>query len=117
MKRNILLLLSVIVICCMTSCSSNTSLYSWYDYEDATYKYYKNPDEKKQEKMMNQYAKMLQNQKGTRKIVPPGLNAEYGFMLVKAGKKEEGLALLKKEIELYPESKNYITRIINQLEK
>lgn len=117
MKNYTPLWLLIIVIFGTVSCSSSTSLYSWYNYEDATYNYYKNPDEKKQEKMMNQYAKMLQNQKGTRKVVPPGLNAEYGFMLVKAGKKEEGLALLQKEIELYPESEKYISRIINQLKK
>ena len=38
-------------------------------------------------------------------------------MLLKQGKKEEGLALLKREIELYPESANFIGRIIKQFEK
>ena len=35
----------------------------------------------------------------------------------KAGKKEEGLALLKAEIKAYPESEKFISRIIKQLEK
>ena len=50
-------------------------------------------------------------------VVPPGTNAEYGFLLYKAGKKQEGIALLKEEIRLYPESERFISRIINQLEK
>jgi hypothetical protein len=61
---------------------------------------------------MNQF-----KQKGIRKVVPPGVNAEYGYLLYKAGKKEEGLALLKAEIKAYPESETFISRIIKQLEK
>ncbi|MCM1079394.1 MAG: DUF4810 domain-containing protein [Bacteroidales bacterium] len=117
MKKSTLFLLSGAVVTALSACGPSKTLYSWYDYEDATYKYTKNPDEKHQEKMMNQYAKVLQKQKGTRKTVQPGLYAEYGYMLVKAGKKEEGLELMNKEIELYPESKAYVSRIIEQLKK
>lgn len=49
--------------------------------------------------------------------MPPGMYAEYGYLLYKTGKKDEGLAFLKKEVELYPESDTYISRIIKQLEK
>jgi hypothetical protein len=50
-------------------------------------------------------------------VVPPGVNAEYGFLLYKAGKKDEGIALLRAEIAAYPESEKFILRIIKQLEK
>jgi len=50
-------------------------------------------------------------------VAPPGVNAEYGYLLVKAGQKEEGLTLLKQEVALYPESEKFISRIIKQLEK
>jgi hypothetical protein len=50
-------------------------------------------------------------------VPPPGINAEYGFLLCKAGKKEQGITLLKEEMRLYPESQKYISRIINQLTK
>ena len=56
-------------------------------------------------------------QKAARGVVPPGVNAEYGYLLVKAGKKEEGLTLLKEEARLYPESEKFISRIIKQLQK
>ena len=49
--------------------------------------------------------------------MPPGLYAEYGFLLYKTGKKEEGLNYMKQEKALYPESDAYISRIIKQLEK
>jgi hypothetical protein len=102
----------------MVSCATTEKpLYSWYDSEDATYQYTKKGEEKLLIKAMEQYEMVIKKQKGTRGIVPPGANAEYGFFLFKAGKKEEGLALLKEEMNLYPESEKFISRIIKQLEK
>jgi hypothetical protein len=101
----------------LTSCSSTKPLYSWYDSEDAAYQYTKKLTDKDLAEAMAQYKMVIEQQKGSRATVPPGVNAEYGYMLVKAGKKAEGLALLKSEMELYPESKVFISRIVNQLEK
>jgi len=111
--------LFIIVGCviAMTSCSTQKSLYSWYDSEDATYTYTKRGTEETLTKAMAQYEKVINKQKGIRKTVPPGVNAEYGFLLYKTGKKEEGLALLKAKIKAYPESEKCISRIIKQLEK
>ena len=105
------------VIAFLASCGSTKSLYSWYDYEDATYQYNKKRTDELKVKMMDQYLKLIQKQKGMRKVVPPGLYAEYGYALYMSGKKEEGLNYLKQEIKLYPESESYISRIIKQLEK
>lgn len=109
----------IFAICMMAlaSCQSNQSLYSWYDSEDATYDYIKRGTEEKLTEAMAQYEKVIKKQKGLRKTVPPGVNAEYGFLLYKAGKKEEGLTLLRAESQAYPESEKFISRIIKQLEK
>ncbi len=101
----------------MASCTTTNNLYSWYDYEDATYQYSKRQTEELQVKMLAQYQKLIDKQNGVRGVVPPGLYAEYGFLLYKAGKKEEGLQFLKQETTLYPESEKYISRIVKQLEK
>jgi hypothetical protein len=114
MKKFFILAIGVMA---MTSCQTQQSLYSWYGSEDATYTYTKRGTEEALAKAMAQYEKVINNQKGLRKVVPPGVNAEYGYLLYKAGKKEEGLALLRAEIKAYPESKKFISRIINQLEK
>lgn len=109
----------VYAICMMAlaSCQTQQSLYSWYDSEDATYTYIKRGTEETLAKAMAQYEKVINKQKGLRNVVPPGVNAEYGFLLYKAGKQAEGLALLRAEIAAYPESEKFISRIINQLEK
>lgn len=114
MKKSFLL---AVLAVALTSCSSTKNLYSWYNYEDATYQYNKKPTEELQAKVIEQYQKLSENQKGIRGVVPPGLYSEYGYLLYKVGKKEEGLKYLKQEVELYPESDVYISKIIKQLEK
>lgn len=114
MKKILLALLAIMTI---MSCTTTSTLYSWYDYENITYQYSKKRTDELQIKVLEQYQKLAEKQKGTRGVVPPGLNAEYGYLLYKTGKQEEGLKLLKEEINLYPESEKYISRIIKQLEK
>ena len=109
--------LAAICMMALASCQTQKSLYSWYDSEDATYQYTKRLTDEKLEKAMAQYLKVISKQKGVRRVVPPGVNAEYGYLLYKAGKREEGLELLRNEIKAYPESEKFISRIINQLEK
>ena len=49
--------------------------------------------------------------------MPPGVYADYGYILLQIGKTDEGKELLMKEVELYPESKIFIDRILKMLER
>jgi len=111
------LFIAAVVAFALSSCNTTRTLYSWHDYEDATYQYSKKATKELEVRMLEEYKKVIEKQKGTRGEVPPGLYAEYGYQLYKSGKKEEGLNFMKKEITLYPESDKYISRIIKQLEK
>lgn len=117
MKKILFSVAIVVATLSLTSCKSTQKLYSWYNYEDITYQYSKKSTDELQVKVLEQYKKLTDNQKGVRGVVPPGLYAEYGFLLYKTGREAEGLEFLKKEISLYPESETYISRIIKQLEK
>lgn len=117
MKKILYMGVLALIALITTSCTSTQHLYSWYNYEDIVYQYSKNPNEKLQAKVIEQYKAVIERQRGTRATVPPGLYAEYGFLLYKTGKKEEGIKFMKQEIELYPESEMYISRIIKQIEK
>lgn len=101
----------------LSACSTTTTLYSWYDYENKSYQYQKKNTDDTFNKAMKEYLKVIDKQNGTRHSVPPGLNAEYGYMLFKSGKKDEAVKYFQQEISLYPESEKYISRIIKQLEK
>ena len=61
-----------------------------------------------------------------RLVTPPGMYAELGFLYCMGfgpaeisgeDQRKLGIEYLKKEIELYPESEMYVSRIINQFEK
>lgn len=99
------------------SCTTKKPLYSWGDYGDATYSYLKDSDEDAIEDLLKNYKDMIKNQNGTRKTVPPGIYADYGYLLMQEGRTEEGRRMFKKEIELYPESRIFIDRILKMLEQ
>lgn len=107
---------AVIIFITLAACGNN-KLYSWYDYEETSYKYSKTLTEKSREKLIKQYEKMIEKQSEARGVVPPGLYAEYGFLLYKLDQQEKGIGFMRKEIDLYPESEIYISRIIKQLEQ
>lgn len=113
-KITLFFLISVVLFSCG---SSETSLYSWYKSDKAYYNYIRKQNPKSYKKLKSEYQKVLTRQNGTRKTVPPGINAEYGYMLCKEGKMEEGKQYLNEEMNLYPESSTFISNILKQMEK
>lgn len=101
----------------MASCSVNKPLYSWGRYEHVSYNYLKNQDDKSVQDLLKTYETLIKNQDGSRQTVPPGVYADYGFLLLQLNKVEEGKAMLAKEVELYPESAALVERILKMTEK
>jgi hypothetical protein len=99
------------------SCSAPKGLYSWDKYQEASYGYLKKADEKSIDNIMEQYQNVIKKQKGTRKVTPPGMLADYGFFLIQRGDLKAGKENLNKEILLYPESKIFIDRILKLIEE
>ena len=117
MKTLILLIgfiLSIIIVGCGTT--SKDTFY-WGDYSTTLYEYKKNPGEETFEAHKKELMSLMEYSTENNKTVPPGLNAEYGYILLKEGFEDEGLEYLSKEIELYPESAPFINRIKNEYNK
>lgn len=111
-----LLFISSLVLLLTTSCSvKQPALYSWSSYSDATYNYIKSHSDEDKARLIKTYESIIKKQKGTRKCVPPGVYADYGYLLIESGEKDKGKEMLEKEIALYPESKVFIERIIKNL--
>ena len=144
MKR---ILTIVLVSFAFTSCGITSSLYYWggmqngaTTYENLAYKKY---DKQTPESLCNlicMYEDIVSNPGGTRRMPPPGICAEYGYMLLIPENAvifaehatalqrrtfasgdyasffpEKGKELLQKEIELYPESAKFIAPLIERL--
>ncbi|HOF55045.1 MAG TPA: DUF4810 domain-containing protein [Prolixibacteraceae bacterium] len=113
--KNLFALLFFILL--FSSCTVQQPLYSWSKYEQASYNYLKNSDANSAQFLIETYQKIIDKQEGTRKIVPPGVYADYGFILLQSDKEEEGKTMLLKEVETYPESKVFITNVLKILEQ
>ena len=110
------LLIVILLASLLISCQSPSSLYEWRGYDDALYNYSQKRDEISKEKLIRVYEQIIANPGGTTQRVPPGVFADYGFLLLSSGNKTKGLEMLQKEIVLYPESKVFIDRIIKRAE-
>lgn len=144
MKKLFVLLL---VTFCLTSCGLTSSLYYWGGSQNGATTYenlaYKNYDKQTPEsicKLICMYEDIVTHPGGIRNMPPPGICAEYGYMLLIPENAEifakyatsmqkrtfasteyatffpvKGKELMLKEIELYPESAKFIAPLIERL--
>ncbi len=108
--------LLVLVVALCSSCSRG--LYNWCDYEKTSFNYYKKQSPQAMEDLMLTYQTMINKQRQSkRKVLPPGIHAEFGYLLLKKGRKAEGVEQMNEEMDLYPESKIFISRIVKLAEQ
>ena len=144
MKKVFVLLL---VTFCLISCGMTTSLYYWggshngaTTYENLAYKNYDKQTPESICKLICMYEDIVTHPGGIRNMPPPGICAEYGYMLLIPENAEifakhatstqkrtfvsteyatffpqKGKELMLKEIELYPESAKFIAPLIERL--
>lgn len=101
----------------LASCATQKPLYTWGKYEITSYNYLKNTNDKSTKELIKTFQNIIERQKGSRGVVPPGIYADYGFVLLQANRVEEGKAMLTREISVYPESKVFIDRILKIVER
>jgi hypothetical protein len=86
-----------------------TTMYYWGDYEDSLYNYYKNPAEV--EELTETLAVIIEKGKPDGRV-PPGIYAEYGYLLLISGNTGEAIVYFKKERSTWPESCKFMDRMI-----
>ena len=115
MKKHLIAAAAVLIL---ASCARQKPLYDWHDYDDTSYGYQKDSDKESIEDVLGSYKDIVKEQKdGTRKAVPPGVYADYGFLLLQNGRTKKGSQMLEREVKLYPESKIFIDRILKMIEE
>ena len=81
MKKIILISITIFLL---ASCTTQKPLYTWGKYESTSYNYLKNSDEASTQQLIETYQEIINKQKGTRGVVPPGIYADYGQNLKNA---------------------------------
>ena len=144
MKKLIILTVAVL---CLASCGMTSSLYYWGGVQNGATAYehlaYKNYDKQTPEsicKLICMYEEVVTYPGGSRRMPPPGICAEYGYLLLKPESAEifakhatsmqkrifstseyaslfpeKGKEMMLKELELYPESAKFIGPLIERL--
>jgi len=83
--------------------------YTWNGYDDKLYQHYKNPAE--YNRFIEHLREIIQNAEETGKV-PPGIYAEYGFVLYEKGNFQEAIKYFKFENDKWPESRVLMAKMI-----
>ena len=105
----------------LTGCASN-SLYYWGDYSDSLEYRYEQEDIAQAEQLLRQQMASYQNSGGTPatsdvRRVPPGMYADYGFLLFRRGDMVGAIAFFQREKEAFPESTGLMNKLIERIRK
>ncbi len=113
MKKLLLFLLIGFLI---SGCAKQ-QLYNWERYPFSLYKYKKDPTDENLQKHKEMLVAIMENSKEKDLRVPPGVYCEYGFILLKKGKKDEALKYFDLEEKTYPESAVFMQNLKSYLNK
>lgn len=144
------LLVAIAFLTFVTSCSPSGNLYNWgrphnsdnfTRYDELSYNLYDKQSPEDICELVCFYDYLVTHPGGARNVVPPGICAEYGYLLLKpetagifaqyASKSQrktfgdtgdytglfhdKGIEMLEREMELYPESVTFLTPILQQM--
>lgn len=93
------------------ACAPPKPLYYWGNYSNTLYKYKKTPNDSNLQKHKEELVKIIKKSRELGINVPPGVSAEYGFILLKTGSKEEAIKYFDLEQQTYPESKTFMEKL------
>lgn len=108
MVPRILTFLFVLVVLTLSGCAQ--SLYYWGDYEDALYSHYETPGQM-QEFSQNLHS-IITEAKENERPVPPGVYAEYGYVLMQTGHPDTAIKYYELEEQHWAVSAKLMNRMI-----
>lgn len=88
--------------------------YAWNDYDSKLYNHYKDPSQK--EEFAIALKESLEDAEAA-KAVPPGIYAEYGFLLYEQGNSLESIKYYQKEYDMWPESRFFMSKMMSSAQK
>jgi hypothetical protein len=105
------LLCAVAVVAALAGCAAPTR-FEWGDYDNALYRYTKQPDAKPGFELALDGA--IKAGRATNRLAP-GLLAELGYLKLEEGKVAEAIEFFRQEMTAFPQSKVAMERVIARL--
>jgi len=97
----------------LCGCAAQTQ-YAWNKYDTKLYSHYKDPSQKEE---FAQALKETVEEAESSNRVPPGIYAEYGFLMYEQGNSLQAIQYYQKEADKWPESRAFMTKMINTAQK
>lgn len=99
----------------LTGCATPT-LYHWGRYEDSLYLRERDTSEDGKARAFTLVEATIKDAEGRGVKVPPGVYADYGYLLFKQGRLGEAVEAFRKESAAYPESRIFMDAVIARIE-
>lgn len=113
-RMKLKLVLPLLGIALLSGCANQQhGLYAWGDYDNGLYEYYHEPES--QDEFVLAMIAHLDGLEQSGAKAAPGLNAEVGTFMLKAGKKKSAVSYYEKEAAAWPESKPLMLVLIKNL--
>lgn len=108
-----LLLVAITSVFLLSGCQSTK--YEWNNYSDHMYDYY---SEKIDDQTYMDFLLSAEKQaKNSNKKLGPGMYAEIGTMYMRMGKRDTAIQYYKQEAEAWPESKEFMTALVEGISR
>jgi hypothetical protein len=109
----------IIVLCAavaIVGCSTSSPFY-WGDHAATDYAYRLKSDSATVKAHIVELKRIIDVASSYQKRIPPGVAAEYGFLLITQRGDSTGWRYLRRERDMFPESKPFIERLEQDLRK
>jgi hypothetical protein len=103
-------LLPLLLLATSATACVRQSMYYWGNYDAALYRHYQNPSDREAWIEALKTNVLEAEQQGRR--MPPGLYAEYGYVLLEEGNTAEAIAYFQKEKARWPDSTVLMDKMI-----
>jgi hypothetical protein len=97
----------VVAVATLSGCQTTKPLYNYGAYQDTVYAHFKNEDSSVTQEI-DALEKTIAKSAAKNLPVAPGVNAHLGYLYIESGQMDLGVAYLRKEKALYPESAQFI---------
>jgi hypothetical protein len=94
-----------------------TRLYQWGQYEDSLHTRVVDVSPEGRQKAFRMLEQTIQAAEQAGQRVPPGVYADYGYLLYRGNRPDDAVRYLRKEAELYPEAKPLMDSVISRIEQ
>lgn len=100
---------SLLLLAGLAGACAQPTVYNWGDYDSGLYAYYK--DSEKMDDLMAALNEAIQMGEVDSRV-PPGMYAEYGYLLMVRGRRDEAVVYFNKEKSAWPESTVLMDKLI-----